>query len=116
MAKQKNSITLGDSFNEFQEDKDIESAKQKQLDEQQGRGEASTDPKDKVDPKGKGSDWRRKERPIQKTVHFDRPLHQKINFLKQIEDKPVEDIIYDIVSQWFDQNFEQKKKELLGQI
>lgn len=107
MAKQKN-LTMTGMMDEFDDSKTADTVKQKKLDEQQKKGGGEDD------PKRKGSDWRRQQRPYQKTIHFDRVLHQKINLLKNMEGKPVEDIIYDIVAEWFDKNFD--KKELLGQL
>mgnify|MGYP002508632138 CR=1 FL=1 len=43
--------------------------------------------------KERGSEWRKKERPIQKTIHFDEAMHRKINILKQIEGKAIQDLV-----------------------
>ena len=64
----------------------------------------------------KGSAWRKTERPIQKTIHFDRVLSNKINALKQWmnnkgEKVSVEDIIYDAVATWMDENFDKIREE-----
>ena len=102
-------------LNQSQEDKLVEQEKQDKLAAQQAAEQAEQGG-GVPDPKGKGSGWRDKARPRQKTIHFDDALHMKINILKQLEKKPIEDILYDIVSEWFDEHFEEKKKELLGQL
>lgn len=68
------------------------------------------------DPKGKGSAWRITERKKQKSIHFDETLNTKINLLSQLENKPIEDILYDIIAEWFNDHFDERKKELLGQL
>lgn len=70
----------------------------------------------KVKGKEKGSEWRKHERPVQKTIHFDAVLNEKINLLKQIEGVAVQDLIYNIVKEWMDINFEKKKKEWLKRM
>lgn len=96
-------------IDDLKEDKSVESAKQKKLEQtKEGRG---------VDPKGKGSNWRKEKRPNQKTIHFDDELDRKINLYKQLTNKSIEDIIYDIVAEWFATNYEEEvKKKLLGQL
>lgn len=59
---------------------------------------------------------RKVERPVQKTIHFDRIINNKINTLKQWknnkgEKASIEDIIYDIVADYFDKNYEKLKEE-----
>lgn len=88
------------------EDKNTERKKQKKIEAQEGGGVP--------DPKGKGSRWRETERPHAKSIHFDEALNKKINLLKHLTNTPVEDIIYNIIHEWFDTHFEDKKKELLG--
>lgn len=111
MATKKEQAMPTGFLTETEEDKNAERNKQRKLDNQQsqeGRGVP--------DPKGKGSRWRETERPHAKSIHFDETLHQKINLLKHLTNTPVEDIIYDIIHEWFDNHFEDKKKELLGQL
>jgi len=96
-------------IDDLKKDKSVESAKQKKLEQnKEGRG---------VYPKGKGSNWRKEKRPNQKTIHFDDELDRKINLYKQLTNKSIEDIIYDIVAEWFATNYEEEvKKKLLGQL
>lgn len=108
MAIKKQQVLTTGFLAETEEDKYTERNKQKKLEAQKGGGVNS--------PKGKGSRWRETQRPHAKSIHFDEALHQKINLLKHLTNKPVEDIIYDIIHEWFDTNFENKKKELLGQL
>ena len=96
-------------LNDSEEDKTVEAQKQKQLEAKQGRGVS--------DPKGKGSNWRELNRPNQKTIHFDNELDNKISLYKQLSGKSIEDIIYDIVAEWFAEHYEEEvKKKLLSQL
>ena len=107
--EQKKKYSAKGLIDDLKEDLSVESAKQKKLEQtKEGRG---------VDPKGKGSNWRKEKRPNQKTIHFDDELDRKINLYKQLTNKSIEDIIYDIVAEWFATNYEEEvKKKLLGQL
>lgn len=107
--EQKKTYSAKGLIDDLKKDKSVESAKQKKLEQtKEGRG---------VDPKGKGSNWRKEKRPNQKTIHFDDELDRKINLYKQLTNKSIEDIIYDIVAEWFATNYEEEvKKKLLGQL
>ncbi len=105
MAKKINVHGLLDEFNE-----DISQANEKKTVISTKENETP------VKSREKGSSWRKNERPVQKTIHFDRQLSNKINALKQWmnnkgEKVSVEDIIYDAVAAWMDENFESKKEE-----
>lgn len=107
--EQKKTYSAKGLIDDLKKDKSVESAKQKKLEQtKEGRG---------VDPKGKGSNWRKEKRPNQKTIHFDDELDRKINLYKQLTNKSIEDIIYDIVAEWFATNYEEEvRKKLLGQL
>ena len=99
-------------LDQLEEDKNVERTKQRSLDAQKEKDQGGG----VSDPKGKGSAWRINERKKQKSIHFDGTLNTKINLLSQLENKPIEDILYDIIAEWFNNHFDERKKELLGQL
>ena len=58
----------------------------------------------------RGDGWRKMNRPVQKTIFFDKETSMKLNMLKEMQGKPVEDVIYDIVRGWLDENYEEAIK------
>lgn len=108
MAKKERALMSG-FMDDFNSDKEVEKKKDTKV--KDNKADAG-----RVGERGKGSDWRRRERPIQKTVHFDEATHRKINLLKEIMKKPAEDVIYDIISEWLGEHFEEKKKEYLMKL
>lgn len=58
----------------------------------------------------RGDGWRKVNRPVQKTIFFDKETSMKLNMLKEIQGKPVQDVIYDIVRGWLDENYEEAIK------
>lgn len=89
----------------------IENRKQKALEAKQKQEGGGV-----LNPKGKGTRWRLDQRPNAKNIHFDDTLNKRINLLSQLENKPIEDILYDIIAEWFNDHFDDRKKELLGEI
>lgn len=103
--KEKIMFSLEDTVMEKREDNKVE----------RGKNTASKSQTEKSS-KERGSEWRKKERPIQKTIHFDEAMHRKINILKQIEGKAIQDLVYDIVQEWMEEHFEEKKKKWMEKI
>lgn len=58
----------------------------------------------------RGDGWRKVNRPVQKTIFFDKETSMKLNMLKEMQGKPVQDVIYDIVRGWLDENYEEAIK------
>ena len=58
----------------------------------------------------RGDGWRKMNRPVQKTIFFDKETSMKLNMLKEMQGKPVQDVIYDIVRGWLDENYEEAIK------
>lgn len=58
----------------------------------------------------RGDGWRKANRPVQKTIFFDKETSMKLNMLKEMQGKPVQDVIYDIVRGWLDENYEEAIK------
>lgn len=111
MAK-KNKFISDNFMDDFDNDK-VTEKKKKQSEERKGTKE-----KERVgeSDRAMGSEWRKRERPLQKSVHLDEDLNRKINLIREIDGIPADDIIYNAIKEWMDNHYEEKKKAYLEKL